>query len=145
MVEPLYLYLIFTCFNPDMVSYLPLLLHAWNDLKYIFLDFVRIKWLPFTKKKSMASSIFYWCLTTRGGKGIFGMALWCSGLLLIALPCIMGTWGPYMAYALLMSSEVIGKFMIWFFWMASFKLCVDSHPTSCCNILVSSATLISRL
>ena len=145
MVEPLSLYLVFTCFNPDMVSDFPLLLHAWTDLKSIFLDFVCRKVLPFTKKKSMASSTFWWCLAIRGGKGILGMVLWCSGLLMIALPCMMGIWGPYMASALLMSSVVIGKFLIWLFWMASFKVCVDGHPMSCYNILASSAPLISCL
>ena len=44
--------------------------------------------------------------------------------------------------ALLMSLVVIGQFMIWFFWMASFKVFVDGHPTSCFNILALSAPLI---
>ena len=90
MVKPLSLYLVFTCFNTDMVSDFPLLLHAWTDLKYIFLDFVCRKGLPFTKKQSMASSTFWWCLAIRGGKGVIVMVLWCSRLLLIALPCMMG-------------------------------------------------------
>ena len=50
-----------------------------------------------------------------------------------------------MASALLMSLVVIGQFLIWFFLMASLKVCVDGHPTSCCNILALSAPLISRL
>ena len=28
-----------------------------------------------------------------GGKGIFGVVLWCSGLLMEALPCMMGVCG----------------------------------------------------
>ena len=43
MVKPLSLYLVFTWFNPDMVSYLPLLLHAWTDLKSVFFDSVCMK------------------------------------------------------------------------------------------------------
>ena len=70
------------------------------------------------------------------------MVLWCYGILLISLTCMMGIWGPYMASALLTSSMVIGKFLIWFFWMDYFKVCVDFHPTSCYNILASSAPLI---
>ena len=50
-----------------------------------------------------------------------------------------------MASALLMPSMVIGQFMIWFFWMASFKVCVDGYPTNCCNIIALSAPLISCL
>ena len=46
-----------------------------------------------------------------------------------------------MASALLMSSVVIGKFLIWLFWMASFKVCVDGHP----NILALFVPLISFL
>ena len=125
-----------------MVSYLPLFLHAWTDLKYIFLDFVCRKVLPFTKKKSMASSTFWWCLDTRGGKGILGMVLWCYGIIMISLTFMMVIWGTYMASTLIMSSVVIRQFLIWFFWMASFKVCVDSHTTSCCNILALSDPLI---
>ena len=88
---------------------------AWTDLKYIFLDFVCRKVLPFTMKKSMASSTFCWCLAIRGGKGILGMVLWCAGLLLIFLPCMMGIWEPYTASVLLMSSVVIRHFLMWFF------------------------------
>ena len=50
-----------------------------------------------------------------------------------------------MSSVLLMLSAVIGKFLILFFCMASFKVCVDVHHTSCCNILASSAPLISCL
>ena len=32
----------------------------------------------------MDRSIFWWCLSIRGGKGVLGMVLWCSGILLIA-------------------------------------------------------------
>ena len=31
---------------------------------------------------------------------------------------------------MLMLSVVILQLMIWIFWMASFKVCVDGHPTS---------------
>ena len=48
MVKPLSLYLLFTCFNPYMVSDLPLMLHAWTELKSIYLDLVYRKGLPFT-------------------------------------------------------------------------------------------------
>ena len=68
--------------------------HDWTDLKSIFLDFVCSKGLTFTNKKSMASSTFWWCLAMRGGTGIIGMVLWCSGIIMIYLPCMMGIWGP---------------------------------------------------
>ena len=54
-------------------------------------------------------------------------------------------WGPYMASALLMSLVVIWQFLIWFFCMASFNVCVDGLPTSCGNILALCAPLIYRL
>ena len=76
-----------------MVSGFPLLFHAWANLKSILLGFVCRKVLPFTKKKSMASSTFWWCLAIRGGKGILGMVLWCYGILIIALPRMMCIWG----------------------------------------------------
>ena len=50
MVKPLALYFIFTSFNPDMVSYFPMILNAWTDLKSICLDFVCRKGLPSTKE-----------------------------------------------------------------------------------------------
>ena len=125
-----------------MVWDFPLLLHAWTDLKSTFLDFFCRKVLPFTKKKSMASSTFWWCLDIIWGKGILGTVLWLSGILLIDLPCMMGIWGPYMASALLMSSVVIGQFLNWFFWMDYFKVFLDNHPTICYNILDSYAPLI---
>ena len=142
MVKPLFWYLVFTFFNPDMVSDFPLLLHAWTDLKSIFLDSMCRKMLPFKNTKSVASSTCWWCLAIRGGKGILGMVLWCYRILLIALPCMVGIWWPYMASALLMSSVVIVQFLIWFFWMDYLKVCVEGYPTSCCNILALSNPLI---
>ena len=93
MMKPLCLYLVFTCFNPDEVSDFPLLLHALTDLKSIFLDFMCRKGIPLTKKKYMASSTFWWCLDMRGVEGIRVMVLWCSGVLMIDLPCMMGILG----------------------------------------------------
>ena len=93
----------------------------------------------------MASSTCWWCLAIRGGAGILGVVFWFSGILLIALPCMIGIWGPHMDSALLMSLVVIEKFLICFFWMTNFKICVDGHPTSCCNILDSSSPLVSSL
>ena len=145
MVKYLYLYFVSTCFIQDMVSDFPLLLHAWTDLKPIFLDIVCKKGLPLKTGQSMASSIFWWCLATRGGKVILGMVLWCSGLFLVALPCMMGIWGEYVASALLMFSVVIGKFLVRLFWTAYFRVFVDGHTTSCCSITTSSAPLIYRL
>ena len=78
------------------------MLNACTDLKYIFFNFMCMKGVTFTKRKSMASSTLWLWLAPRGGKGILGMVLWYSGLLLMALYCIMGMWGPYMASALLM-------------------------------------------
>ena len=50
-----------------------------------------------------------------------------------------------MASALMISSVLIGQFLIWFIWMDYFKVFVDGHPTSFCNILASYAPLISHL
>ena len=44
------LYLVSTCFNPVILWDIPLLLHAWTDLKSIFPDFLCRKVLPFAKK-----------------------------------------------------------------------------------------------
>ena len=38
-----------------------------------------------------------------GGKGILGIFPWFSGLLLMALPCVVGICGTYIASALLKS------------------------------------------
>ena len=112
MVKPLSLYLLLTFFNTDIVSDFPLLLHAWTDLKYILLDLVCREGMPSTKKKYMARSTLWWCLAMVGGNGILGMILWCSGILLIDFPCMMGIWGPYMASGMLILSMVIGHLLI---------------------------------
>ena len=93
------------------------------------------------KEKFMASSIFWWYLAIREGNGIHGIVWWCSGILLKTLPCMIGILGPYMASDLLMPLVVIGQFLIWFFWMASFQVGVYGHHTYCCNILASSTPL----
>ena len=92
--KPLSLYLVFTGFNTNTVLDFALLVHAWTDLKFILLDFLCRKGIPFRNNKSMASSTFWWWFATRGGKVILGMVLWYYGLLIIALPYIMGIWGP---------------------------------------------------
>ena len=51
-------YLVFTLFNLDMVLGFPMLLHAWTDLKSIFLDFVCRKVLSCTKKNSWLAPYF---------------------------------------------------------------------------------------
>ena len=79
----------------------------------------------------------------RGGKGIVGIISWCSGILLIALPCVMVIWGSWMDYALLMLSMVIEKFLILFFLIDSFGVFVDVHPKSLCSIFASSDPCIS--
>ena len=111
-LKPLSLYLVFTCFNPDIVFEFPLLLHAWTDLKYILPDLVFSKSIPLKKKKSLATSILWWCLSMRGDKGILGVVLWCSVLLLVSFPCMMVIRGAYMDSDLLMSYVVIGQFLI---------------------------------
>ena len=145
MLKPLYFYLVFICFNPDIVSSFPMLLHAWTDLKYTFLDLVCRKGIPFTKKKSMASSILWWFLSMIGVNGILGMVLWFSGILLVALPCMMSIWGPYMDSDLLILYVVIVQFLILLVWVAYFRVCVYIHITSCWIILASYATFIYRL
>ena len=112
MVKSLSLYLVFNFFNTDIVSDFTLLLHAWTYLKSISLDLECRKGLQHTNKKYMASSTLSWCLEMIGGKGILRMVFWCSGFFLIDLPCIMGIWGPYMAYALPKSSVVIEQLLI---------------------------------
>ena len=114
-MKPISLYFFFTHIDPNMVSDLPLLLNAWTDLKYIFLDLLCRKRLSLKNKKSMASSMFWRCLAMRGGKGIIGVVFCCSGILLIALPFMVVIWGPYMASSLLMFSVLIGKLPILFF------------------------------
>ena len=47
-----------------------------------------------------------------GCKGIHRPVLWFYGLLMVAFPFIMGICSPYIASALLMSSIVIGQFLI---------------------------------
>ena len=145
IMKPLSLYLVFTCFNPDIVSDFPLLLHAWTNLKSIFLDLVCRKGLPLTTKNPMSRSTLWWCLATRGRKGILVMVLWYSGLFMIAFPFMVGIWGPYMASALLVSFLVIGQFLIWFFWTEYFKVCVYGHTINWWIIIASSDPLFSRL
>ena len=53
----------------------------------------------------MASSTFWWCLSIRGGKDILGMVLWCSGILLNALPCMIVILGGMDGFC---SVDVIG-------------------------------------
>ena len=112
MVKPLYQYLDLTCFRPYIISYLPLPLHAFTELKSNFLGFVCIKAIPFTNKKYICISTLWWCFTMGGGKGIIEIFLWCSGLLLMDLPCIISICGLYIAPDLLMSSIVIMQFLI---------------------------------
>ena len=50
MVNPLSWYFSLTCFIIDIISYLPLLLHACTGLKSIFLDFLCRRGISFTKK-----------------------------------------------------------------------------------------------
>ena len=59
----------------------------------VLFDFVCRKGIIFTKK-SMDSFTLWWRLAMRGGKGILGVVLWHSGILLMVLPCIMGIWCP---------------------------------------------------
>ena len=59
----------------------------------------------------MAGSIL-WCFLPERVEGILGVVLWCSGLLMIDLPCIMGIWGAYVASAMLVFSVLIGQFLI---------------------------------
>ena len=61
MTKPLYWYLVFNFFRPNIISYLTLLLDACTDLKSILLDFACRKGLPFTKKKSSDIYIL-WCV-----------------------------------------------------------------------------------
>ena len=49
------------------------MLHACNDLKYIFVDFVCMKGLPFTKNTYSAIYTLWWCLVMGGGKVIIGI------------------------------------------------------------------------
>ena len=94
------------------------------------------------QKKSVASSILWWCLAMRGGQGILGMVLWCPGLIRTALSCMMDIWGPYMSSALMMLSVAIGQFLIWFFWLDSCRVCVDGHSTSFWSIITLSNPFI---
>ena len=77
-------------FRIDIISHFPLLLHACTYMKSIFLDFVCRKGIPFIKKKSIAVYTFWLCFAMLVGMGILGIILCCSGLLLMALTCMMG-------------------------------------------------------
>ena len=145
MVKPLLWYLFFTCFKLEIISVFPLMLHAFNDPKSIFPDFVCRKGIPPTKKKFIAISTLWWCLAMGGGKGILWIVLWWSGLLRMALSCIMCICGPYIDSSRLMSSIGIVQFLIWFISSASLSTCVDVHITSCSSIIAASAPYILRL
>ena len=67
------------------------------------------------REKPIAIYTFWWCFSIGGGKGILRIVLWCSGLLLMDLSCMLGICGPYISSALFMLYIVIGKFLIWFF------------------------------
>ena len=92
MTNPLSWYLNLTCFRPDIISDLLLMLHACTDPKSKFLDFVCRRGIPFTKQ-SIDISTLWWCFAIGGGKGILGIVLWCSVFILIFLTCIMGICG----------------------------------------------------
>ena len=111
---------------------------TWNLSPFIFCVGKGSHW----QSKIHGCLHIWWCLDMIGGKGILGVVMWCSGILLIALPCMVGIWGTYMASALLVSSVVIGNLLIRFFWEDYFKVFVDSHPTSFCSILGYSSPLI---
>ena len=49
-MKPISLYLVFTCFNPNVVSGFTLLFHDWTDLQSISLDFFCSKGLLLTNK-----------------------------------------------------------------------------------------------
>ena len=66
MVKPLALYLVFTCLNPDMVLYFPLLLHAWTDLKYILFYLLCGKGIPFKNKNPWLAPYFGGVWTQEG-------------------------------------------------------------------------------
>ena len=70
------------------------------------------KELPFTKIKSIDIFTLWLFFAMIGGKYILRIVLWCSGLLLMNLTCVMGICGPYIASALLMSSMIIGQSLI---------------------------------
>ena len=89
-----------------------MMLHDCNKPKPIFLDFVCRKGIPFTKKKSIAISTFLWCLAMGGGKGTLSIFLWLYGLLMMDLTGMVVICGPYIEFALFMSSIVIGQFLI---------------------------------
>ena len=52
-----------------------------------------------------------------------------SGLVLVDLTCTTGVCGPYISSSMMIFSIVIGQFLIWFFSMDYFSICVDGHPT----------------
>ena len=62
-----------TGFKPEIISVSPLLLHDCTDMKYIFIDLVCRKGLPFTKNKSIYR--LWWYLVMGGGKGFLGIVL----------------------------------------------------------------------
>ena len=126
MVKPLYWYLVFTLFRPEIASNSQLLLHACTGLKSVFLGFVCRKGPPFTKNKSSDISTLWWFLAMPRGKGVIGVFFWCSFLLMVSLPMMIGICGSLMVYAWLISSMIIGHFLIWFLPTSSLVLVLMS-------------------
>ena len=141
MVKPLSWYLDLNVFRPDIISYFPLLLHAFTDLISIFLDFVSMKWLPFTKKNPYlfphCDGVLQW-EELRVSSGLSCGALvsfwWICLLLWVSIVHIL----PLICWFHLLWLD-----SFWFFSTAFFSACVDFRPNSCWSVINFSSTLIS--
>ena len=91
------------------------MLHVCTDLKLISLTLCVGKGFNLQIKFHSHLQIVVVFCNVRGDKGILRIVLWCSGLLLMAFPCMMNICVPYITYDILMLSIVIGQFMIYFF------------------------------
>ena len=80
-----------------------------------------------------------------GDKGVLGVLLRLSVIVMVDLPCMEGICGPYIGSTVLTLYIVIGQLLITFLSPAPFSVCVHGHPTIFCSILDYSSTLISCL
>ena len=144
MVKPLYWYLVFTLFRPEIASNSHLLLHACTGLKSVFLGFVCRKGPPFTKNKSSDISTLWWFLAMPRGKGIIGV------FLMLFPPYgvfAYDDWYMWFVDGLCLIDIVYGHWTLSYlvFTDVLFSSCSNVHPTICWSIIYASDTLISYL
>ena len=111
VLKPQAAYIFMTVSIPVFIVPLVLFGPLCTVRKFILDDLVCRKGILFTKKKSTYSCISRWCCSIGGGKGKHTMVL-VVGCIIFIFPFKMGTGGPYIRCAQLMSSLVIPLFVI---------------------------------